>query len=82
MIEIAQSCAKLILTQQKYILDLLTETNHIQRHKNATPIEDNYKLLRDENESRGDTTSYQKLIGKLFYIFLIQVLTDHMQSMY
>ena len=53
------------MTQQKYILEILKETKHINCHVNDTPIEVNHKLTLSEEEPRIEINSYQKLIGKL-----------------
>ena len=53
--EVARSSTSLIMTQQKYILDLLEETKLVNSHINETPIEANHKLTinkDDPNRSR------------------------------
>ena len=42
--EVARSSKGLIMTQQKYILNLLEETKQLHSHINDTPIEVNHKL--------------------------------------
>ena len=67
--EITRSSEELLLTQQKYILDLLSQTDHLQSHKNDTPIEVNNRLNPNEDESSlVNATSYQNLICKLLYL--------------
>ena len=64
-IEFDRSNEGILMTQQKYILDLLEETKHIQYRVSDKPIEVNHKLQMDEKESRVEVSSYHKLIGKL-----------------
>ena len=56
------------MTQQKYILDLLEETKHLDCHPNDTPIEVNHRLTINQNDSYGESKSYQQIIGKLQYL--------------
>ena len=69
-IEIAQSKKGILLTQQKYILDLLDETKHLQCKINDTPIEVNHKFTLSDDDSIVEMNSYQKLISKLLYIYI------------
>ena len=51
-IEIAPSKKGLLITQQKYILDLLNEIKLLQCHPNDTPIEVNHKLTLDGDDTK------------------------------
>ena len=66
-IEFARSSEGILMTQQKYILELLEETKHTNCHINETPIEVNHKLAILEDDPKVEICSYQKLIGKLLY---------------
>ena len=87
-IEFARSNEGILMTQQKYILDLLEETEHIQCRVIDTPIEVNHELRMDEKESRVEVSSYQKLIGKLLYLshtrpdicYIVNVLSQFMHA--
>ena len=76
------------MTQQKYILDLLEETKHIQCRISDTPIEVNHRLTLDNKDPKIEITSYQKLIKKLLCLshtrpdicFTINVLSQFMHS--
>lgn len=46
-IEVAQSSRGIFLSQQKYILDLLKETNMMGCRPAATPIKQNHRLIGD-----------------------------------
>ena len=67
-IEFARSNEGILMTQQKYILDLLEETKHTNCHINETPIKVNHKLTILEDDPKVEICSYQKLIGKLLYL--------------
>ena len=67
-IEFARSSEEILLTQQKYILELLEETKHTNYHISETPIEVNHTLAVFKNDPQIEISSYQKLIGKLLYL--------------
>ena len=67
-IEFARSSEEILMTQHKYILELLKETKHINCHINETPIEVNHKLAVLESDPKIEISSYKKLIGKLLYL--------------
>ena len=76
------------MTQQKYILDLLQDTNLLQCHTNDTPIEANHKLTLNENDPNIEKSSYQILVGRLLYLshtrpnilYSVNVLSQFMHS--
>ena len=67
-IEFARSSKGILITQQKYILELLEETMHTNCHISETPTEVNHKLAIFENDPQIEISSYHKLIGKLLYL--------------
>ena len=87
-IEFDRSSDKILMTQQKYILDLLEETKHIQCRIIDTPIEVNHRLTLDNKDPKIEITSYQKLIRKLLCLshtrpdicFIVYVISQFMQS--
>ena len=87
-IEFARSSEGILMTQQKYILELLKETKHINYHTNETPIEANQKLAVLESDPKIELCSYQKVIGKLLYLahtrpdicYTVNVLSQFMHS--
>ena len=87
-IEFARSSEGILMTQQKYIMEILEETKHINCHVSDTPIEVNHKLTLSEEEPRVELNSYQKLIGKLLYLshtrpdicYTVNVLSQFMHS--
>ena len=87
-IEFLRSSDGILMTQQKYILDLLEETKHLDCHPNDTPIEVNHRLTINQNDSYGESKSYQQIIGKLQYLshtrpdicYYVNVLSQFMHS--
>jgi Reverse transcriptase (RNA-dependent DNA polymerase) len=67
-IEIAHSSKGLFLSQRKYVLDLLKETDKLGAKPTGTPIETNIKLGLEDGEPLPDIGQYQRLIGKLIYL--------------
>ena len=66
-IEIAQSTDEYLMTQKKYILDLLNEIGLTYRKISKTPVEINHKLTLKEDDPKIEINSYQKLTGKSLY---------------
>ena len=87
-IEFSRSSEGILMTQQKYILEILEEAKLINCHINDTPIEINHKLTLNEEEPRVEISSYQILIGKLLYLshtrpdicYVVNVLSQFMHS--
>ena len=67
-IKFSRSSEGILMTQQKYILDLLEETKHMYCRISVTPIEVNHKLRLDDKDPSVEVSSYQKLIGKLLHL--------------
>lgn len=67
-IEVAYSKQGIFISQQKYILDLLTETGKIGCKPMSTPTEPNSKLGKAKEEPPVDKAMYQRLVGKLIYL--------------
>ena len=61
-IEFSKSGDEILLTQQKYIIDLLKETKHTHCRLSDTPIEVNHRLTLDDKDPKIEITYYQKLI--------------------
>ena len=87
-IEFARSSEGILMTQHKYIIEILEETKHTNCHISDTPIEVNHKLTLSEEEPQIDLNSYQKLIGKLLFLshtrpdicYTVNVLSKFMHS--
>ena len=67
-IEIAKSNRGLLMTQQKYVPEVIKDTKLLQCHTNDTPIEVNHKLTLKEDDPRIEMTTYEKLIARLLYL--------------
>ena len=88
-IEVAQSGSGYLMTQQKYILDLLNETKLLQGKANSTPMETNHKLTLKKDDLTVEIGSYQGLIRRLLYLshtrpyisYSVNFLTQFMHSL-
>uniref|UniRef100_A0A2N9IHB3 Integrase catalytic domain-containing protein n=1 Tax=Fagus sylvatica TaxID=28930 RepID=A0A2N9IHB3_FAGSY len=68
-IEVARSKHGIFLSQQKYVLDLLTETGMLASQPIDTPIEQNHKLGDDRvDQVPTNKERYQWLVGRLIYL--------------
>jgi Reverse transcriptase (RNA-dependent DNA polymerase) len=67
-IEVTQSRDEIILSQRKYILDLLAEVGMLDCKPADTPAVQNLKLGNDPDQIPTDKERYQKLVGKLIYL--------------
>ncbi|KAF5950166.1 hypothetical protein HYC85_012159 [Camellia sinensis] len=63
--EVARSKMGIVVSQRKYILDLLKETGMSGCRPVDTPIDPNQKLGDTKDGNPVDTTRYQKLVGKI-----------------
>src|SRR6185312_15741262 len=66
-IEIARSPRGIILSQRKYVLDLLNETGMLGCRPASSPIEQNHKICA-QNGDPVDKERYQRLVGRLIYL--------------
>ena len=67
-IEVTHSSKGIILSQQKSIIDLLTEIGFADCQPAKTPIEVKHGLTWTVNELEANIGSYQRLVGKLIYL--------------
>ena len=87
-IEVSYSASGISLTPQKYIIDLLKDKGFINFKPISTAIDQNHKLIEEEDETI-DTETYQRLIGRLIYLsntrpnisYSISVLSPFMHSL-
>jgi len=66
-IEIARSPKGIVLSQRKYVLDLLTETGMLGCRPCSTPIDKNYQASARSGDPVNRET-YQRLVGRLIYL--------------
>ena len=71
-IEIAQSSSRAVLSQRKYALYILEETDMLDSKSVDTPMDPNVKLAPGQGESLGDPWRYRRLVGKLNYLTITQ----------
>ena len=64
-IEVAHSKNGIMLSQQKYVLDLLAETRFMDCRPAKTPMEVNHKLNLNDVEQKTNAGEYQRLVGRL-----------------
>ncbi|XP_043714467.1 uncharacterized mitochondrial protein AtMg00810-like [Telopea speciosissima] len=67
-IEVAYSAQGIYLSQRKYTIDLLTDTGMLGCKPADNPVEPNSPLRYKDGEPV-DKGSYQRLVGKLIYLF-------------
>ncbi|KAA0053629.1 Beta-galactosidase [Cucumis melo var. makuwa] len=88
--EVARSKEGISVSQRKYTLDLLTETDMLGCRPADTPIEFNCKLGNSDDQVPVDKEQYQRLVGKLIYLshtrpdisFAVSVVSQFMQAPY
>jgi Reverse transcriptase (RNA-dependent DNA polymerase) len=66
-IKIARGAERIVLSQRKYVLDLLTETGMLGCRPTIAPIDQKFKLSA-EAEEPVDREKYQRLVGRLIYL--------------
>ena len=89
-IEIARSKKGIVVSQRKYILDLLKETGMSGCKPSNTPIEVNTKLGEVKDGVPVDTGRYPRLVGRLIYLshtrpdiaFAVSMVSQFMHSPY
>jgi hypothetical protein len=67
-IEIARSSKGIILSQRKYVLDLLVETGMLECRPCGSPIDRNHEMCAESGDLV-DWERYQRLVGRLIYLF-------------
>jgi len=66
-IEVARSQKGILLTQRKYVLDLLNETGMLGCRPASYPIDPNHKLCAESGDPV-NKDRYQRLVGRLIYL--------------
>ncbi|XP_013615380.1 PREDICTED: uncharacterized mitochondrial protein AtMg00810-like [Brassica oleracea var. oleracea] len=91
-IEICRSKEGLFMSQRKYTMDMLKETDVLGGKIAKTPLEEGYKVLREgeveEKQLFEDPKLYRKMVGKLIYLtitrpdicFAVNQMSQHMQA--
>ncbi|KAL0745858.1 hypothetical protein Bca101_101627 [Brassica carinata] len=91
-IEICRSKEGLFMSQRKYTMDMLKETDVLGGKVAKTPLEEGYKVLHEgeveEKQLFEDAKLYRKMVGKLIYLtitrpdicFAVNQVSQHMQA--
>eukprot|EP00253_Pinus_taeda_P025698 PITA_25698 len=87
-IQVAQHSKSIVLSQKKYIGDLLNKFGMTKCNPVTTPMEQNLKLTSIEGKEFEDATKYRQLVGSLNYLtttrpdisFLVGILSKFMQK--
>ena len=69
-IEVARSKTAIVISQRKYVLDLLEETGMLDCKPVDTPMDPNTKLVPEQEEPLKDPSGYRRLVGRLNYATL------------
>ena len=72
-IEITQSNSSMVMSQRKYILDILEETGMLDCKPVDTSMDPNVKLVPRQGESLRDPGSYRPLVGRLNYLIITRL---------
>jgi len=87
-IEVSRLKEGIFLSQRKYALDLLKETNMTACSLLSTPIEENLKLSLHPQQIHTNKERYQRLVGRLMYLvhtrldlaYILSVISQFMHS--
>ena len=87
-LEVSISNAGISIFQQKYCLDLLSESGMLGCKPSTTPMDSSLCLHQDSSVAMPDPLSYRRLIGRLLYLastrpdisFLVQQLSPFMAN--
>ena len=88
--EVAKPKKGIVVSQRKYVFDLLKETGMSRCRPTDNPFDPNQKLGDDKEGDMVNTTRYQKLVGKLIYLshtrpniaFVVSLVSQFMHSPY
>jgi len=87
-IEVAQSKDGVVISQRKYVLDILQEIDMINYRPIDSPMNPNQKLTTEEGKLFSNLERYKRLVGKLIYLtitrlglsFAVGVVSQFMQT--
>ena len=87
-IGVAPSNSRVVISQRKYTLDILTDTGMLDCKPVDTPMDPNVKLVPSQGELLRDPRIYRRLVGKLNYLtitrpdisFPVSVVSQFLQS--
>lgn len=67
-VEVARKKGSILLSQRKYVMDILAEFNMHQSRIAESPMEPGLKLLADQGELLDSPEKYRRVVGKLNYL--------------
>jgi hypothetical protein len=87
-LEVARSPTGIFLNQQKYALDILSDSGHLGARPTTFPMEQNLRLTNEEGILLLDPSTYQHLVGCLIYLIItrpnivysVNILSQFMQQ--
>ncbi|XP_021723900.1 uncharacterized protein LOC110691286 [Chenopodium quinoa] len=87
-IEVARSSAGLFLSQGKYTLDIISESDLLGAKPSGFPMEQNHKLGLASGVPLSDLEQYRRLVGRLIYLavtrpdlaYSVHILSQFMQE--
>ena len=63
----------MVVSQRKYILDILEEIGMLDCKPVDTPMDPNVKLILGQGKSLRDPGSYRRLVGRLNYLTITRL---------
>ena len=86
-VEVMRSKQRILLSQRKYVLDLLSKTRKLGAKPCSTPMTSNVQIIK-EGDIFEDPKRYTRLVGKLNYLkvtrpdiaYSVSVLSQYMSS--
>lgn len=87
-LEVARNDKGIVVSQRKYVLDILEDSGVLGATPVLFPMDPNIKLSRSDGELISDPSNYRHLFGRLVYLtitrldlsFSIQMLSQFMDS--
>jgi hypothetical protein len=70
-VEVTRSKKGILLSQRKYVLDMLTETGKLAAKPCSTPMIPNLHLTKDDGDLFDDPERYRRIVGKLNYLTIM-----------
>ncbi|CAL1387707.1 unnamed protein product [Linum trigynum] len=71
-IEVTRSPHDIVLSQQKYTLDILSDVGITACRPSAFPVEQNHHLTRPSSDALVGASSYRRLVGRLLYLTVMR----------
>ncbi|XP_057744679.1 uncharacterized mitochondrial protein AtMg00810-like [Arachis stenosperma] len=69
-LELARSLEGIILSQRKYTLSILEDTNFVDAKPSSLPIETNLRMIVSDGNLLHDPSTYRCIIGRLMYLII------------